>query len=111
MTVNRYVHGGLTVLVFLGVIWTAQLTGTWSTSGKVDTAGQPIQATGADVEEIKGWMKIEDVAKAYGVPVQEVYATFQIPADTPPGTAFKDLEKISPAFSVSKLREWLAARK
>jgi hypothetical protein len=42
------------------------------------------------------------------VPLPEILAAFDLPADTPPATALKDLE--SDQFSVPALREWLGAR-
>ena len=53
-------------------------------------------------------MAIGDVAAAWNVPLPEILAAFDLPADTTPATALKDLE--SDLFSVSALRDWLAAR-
>jgi len=108
MKINKYAYIAIVLLAFLGLIFTAQATGNWSVSGKMDKAGQPIQPTGASVEEIKGWMTIGDVAKAYNVPLSELLAAFNLPPDTSPDKALKDLE--SDRFSVSKLRTWLSQR-
>jgi hypothetical protein len=110
MTLNRHLHALATVLVFLGIIWAAQLGGVWTTSGKVTATGERITATGADVAEVRGWMTVGEVTEAYGVPVEELYAAFGIPADTPTTTALKELEPVAPAFSVTALRDWLRAR-
>ena len=56
MRVNSYVYGLLAVGLFLGVIFGAEAMGMWSTSGKVTGSGEKVTATGANVEEIKGWM-------------------------------------------------------
>ena len=53
-------------------------------------------------------MAVGDVATAWGVPLAEMLAAFALPPDTPPSTALKDLE--SELFSVTALRDWLAAR-
>ena len=111
MQVNRYLHGVLGVAAFLSVVWGAQLTGHWTSSGKITTGGETVQATGQSVDEIKGWMTAGDVAAAYHVPLDELYAAFAVPADTPPSTPLKDFEKTAPGFEVSALRAWLAERK
>jgi len=53
-------------------------------------------------------MAIGDVADAWAVPLPELLAAFELPADTAPATALKDLE--SDLFSVTALRDWLQAR-
>jgi hypothetical protein len=108
MKINKYAYIAIVLVAFLGLIFTAQATGNWSVSGKMDKVGQPIQATGSNVEEIKGWMKIGDVATAYKVPLAEILAAFNLPPDTSPDKALKDLE--SDTFSVSNLRTWLSQR-
>jgi hypothetical protein len=108
MRVNSYVYGILAVGLFLAVIFGAKGMGVWQTSGKVSASGEKITATGANVEEIKGWMTIGDVAKAYNVPLTELAAAFNLPSDTPAGKQIKELE--SATFSVTGLRTWLSER-
>ena len=48
--------------------------------------------------------------RSYRVPKEAFYAQFRLPADLPETTALKDIEPIVPDFSVTALREWLAAR-
>ena len=88
----------------------AKLAGVWSTSGKLTASGEQVQITGADPAEIKGWMTINDVITAYQVPKEQFYAQFQIPADLPIATPLKDIEPLVPDFSVTTVRDWLAAR-
>ena len=108
MRLNPYVYGVLVLALFLGSIGAAQAAGWWSTSGKVTTGGERVTPTGANVDEIKGWMTLGDVAKAYGVTVEAIVAEFQLPADTPSTTQIKNLE--SSKFSVTALRDWLMRR-
>jgi hypothetical protein len=108
MKVNKYVYIALVLVAFLGLIFTAQATGNWSVSGKMGQTGQPVQAIGTNVEEIKGWMKLGDVATAYNVPLPELLAAFNLPPDTSPDKQLKELE--SDNFSLTKLREWLSQR-
>lgn len=70
--------------------------------------GQAIQPSAADVNTIKGWMTLEQVATTFKVPLAELLAQFDLPAETPATTAIKDLETDS--FSVTNLRTWLQSR-
>lgn len=108
MKINPYLYGVIVLVVFLGIILGFQLSGTWSTSGKVDAEGKSIQPASGDVNTIKGWMTLEQVSTAFNIPVAEILEAFDLPVDTPPGTALKDLE--SDTFSVATLRTWLEER-
>lgn len=108
--VNQYLYAALILVLFLGSIQVARLAGVWSTSGRVTASGAPVQITGADPAEVKGWMTIEDVIRAYRVPREELYARFKLPADLPVETQLKAIEPIVPDFSVTDLRAWLATR-
>jgi len=107
MRINRYLFVALILIAWLGTVYTAQAFGIWSVSGKLDKEGKPITATGQNPDEIKGWMKLSDVANAYKIPLEEIMNAFDIPKDTPPSTALKDIEKVAPKFSVSDLRTWV----
>lgn len=108
MRVNPFVYGLLALAIFLGVIQGAQAAGIWSVSGKASASGGKIVPTGANVEEIKGWMTLGDIATAYNVPIEEIIKAFDLPASTGASTQVKSLE--GGAFSVNELRTWLAAR-
>jgi hypothetical protein len=108
--VNLVVYAALVLVLFLGVIEAAKLAGIWSTSGKLTASGEQVQLTGTDPAEIKGWMTIEEVITAYKVPKEQFYAQFAIPADLPLDTPLKDIEALVPEFSVTAVRDWLAAR-
>jgi hypothetical protein len=108
MRLNSFVYGIFAISIFLGTVLVAQASGYWSVSGKMSGTGEKIEATGANVDEIKGWMTIGDVAQAYNVPLDEILAAFELPADTPPSVQLKSLE--SDTFSVGNLRAWLGER-
>lgn len=107
---NPYVYTALALMVFVAAVPIAQANSFWSISGKITGAGEKVAATGANPDEIKGWMTIGEVLTAYRVPQSEMYDKFQIPADTPTSTAVSAVEKLAPGFSVSGLRTWLAER-
>ncbi len=101
-------YGLLVIAVFAGVIGIGMASGTFQTTGRTTADGGRVAPQGESVTEIKGWMAIGDVASAWSVPLPEILAAFDLPADTPPATALKDLE--SDLFSVRALRDWLGAR-
>jgi hypothetical protein len=105
MTIKPIVFGILVLVIFEGLILGFQRAGYWSVSGKVASDGKAVQPSAGDVDSIKGWMTLEQVSTAFGVPLNELLAAFNLPADTPASTAVKDLE--SDTFSVEGLREWL----
>jgi len=108
MRIKPFVYAILVLALFFGVIGGAKAAAMWSVSGKLTGAGEKVQPTGANVDEIKGWMTLDDVSSAYRVPVSEILAAFELPADTPGTAQLKTLE--SPTFSVTNLREWLGTR-
>jgi hypothetical protein len=101
--------GLLVVAVFAGVIGLGIASGTFQTSGRTAAGGERVAPQGETSSEIKGWMAVGDVATAWKVPLAELLAAFALPAETPSGTALKDLE--SDLFSVTALRDWLDARR
>ncbi len=108
MRLNPLVYGLLVLGIFLGVIVGFRSAGVWSTSGKVTGDGQAVMPDSSDVNSIKGWMSLEQISATYGVPLDELLRHFDLPGDTAPSTALKDLE--SETFDVTLLREWLKSR-
>jgi hypothetical protein len=111
MRIRNGIYGALVVGIFAGTIAIAGAAGVWQTTGGGGTgsgAGSGATLTGASTTEIKGWMEIGDVAATWNIPLPEILSAFDLPADTPPTTALKDLE--SELFSVTNLRDWLDAR-
>jgi hypothetical protein len=105
MRISPYLFAILTLAIFLGTIFGFQAAGFWSVSGKVTAGGEAIQPSADDVNTIKGWMTLEQIANTYSVPLNEILAQFNLPLDTLASTPVKDLE--SDDFSVTDLREWL----
>ncbi len=52
--------------------------------------------------DARGWMTLAQVAEANDIPIEEIVARFDLPADIDPATELRDLE--SETFSVSVLR-------
>jgi hypothetical protein len=108
MKVNPFIYGALVLALFFGVIGGAKAAGVWSVSGKLSSTGEKVLPTGTNVDEIKGWMTLNDVSAAYKAPVADILAEFKLPADTSGTTQIKSLE--SDTFSTTNLRTWLKAR-
>lgn len=111
LRISSWLYGLFALVLFMGVIGLAQAVGFWSTTGRTTSTGAPITVTGADPAEIKGWMTIGDILKAYKVSREALNTRFGIPADVPDSAALKDLEAVAPAFSVTELRVWLEEQK
>jgi hypothetical protein len=103
-----FAFGVLIIAVFAGVIGIGTASGTFQTTGRTTAGGGRVAPQGESVTEIKGWMAVGDVATAWDVPLPEILAAFDLPADTPSSTALKDLE--SELFSVPAVRDWLETR-
>ena len=108
MRLNPFVFGFLVLAVFMGTILTAQAIGQWSVSGKITSEGEKVAATGANPDEIKGWMTLGEVSDAYKVSVKEIVEEFELPSGTDGAKQIKELE--SEKFSTTKFREWLKTR-
>lgn len=108
MKVNPFIFGIVILVLFFGLLGGAKAAGIWSVSGKLTSSGEKIAPTGASVDEIKGWMTLADVTAAYNVPLADIIAEFELPADTPETTQLKSLE--SEKFSMISLRDWIAAQ-
>jgi hypothetical protein len=109
--VNIFLYMMVGLILFFGSCEGARIAGWWSTSGKISVTGETITATGADPAEIRGFMTIQEVLKAYNVTWEEFYKKFNLPLDTELTSPLKTLEKKSADFSVTKLRDWLAERR
>lgn len=104
MRVNKYLMPAVVLVVLLGTVAIAQATGNFVTSGKgmVDLANLA-------PEDIKGWMTWQDISDGFAIPLEELYALLNVPADIPPSTAVKDMETLLEGFETSDVREALAA--
>lgn len=108
MKINPLLFDILAVGLFMGVIAGFQAAGVWSVSGKFTNDGRAIQPLASDVNTIKGWMTLEQIASVYQVPLDELLAGVGLPVDTPGSTAVKDLE--SDTFETDFLKIFLENR-
>ena len=110
VTINPYLYAALGLLMILGTVQVAKAMGQWATTGRVTGSGERVVITGADPYELRGWMTVQEVSAAYGVPVSEFYSQFGIPPETPASRQLKELETVAPGFAIENVRTWLARR-
>jgi len=108
MRIKPVIYGVLVLGVFLGTIFIFQRAGIWSVSGKITTDGQQAQPSATDLNTIKGWMTLEQISNTYHIPLVDILTQFNLPLETAPSTAIKDLE--TDLFSITNLRLWLESR-
>lgn len=104
MRVNPFIMPALTLSLMLGTVFGSQTLGLWSTSGR-DTSVLSALTPG----DVKGWMTLEQISAGIPIPLPDLYALMEIPAEIPPDTALKELEAMVQDFAVSTLRTRLAA--
>lgn len=109
MSVSRvWIAPIASIAVIAGTVGVTQATGLWVTSGR-----QVVTATaGMSVDDLKGWMTLQQAADGLGMPVDELIGLLDAPpgVDIAPGAAFKDLEALVPGFELSAFREVLRGR-
>jgi hypothetical protein len=94
------------VVVLFTTIGISQAAGWWATSGRQDVT------TGSlGVEDLLGWMTVQQAADGLDVPVQVVVETIGgEPGAVLPGSTFKDVEAVVPGFNLDTLKEALRLR-
>lgn len=103
---SRWLMPALSLVLFFGAIGVAQAAGWWVTSGR-----QTVAAGEMTVDDLKGWMTLQQAADGLGVPVEDLVALVGAPegAGVGPDTAFKDIEGLVPGFELTTYRETVQA--
>ena len=104
MRVNKFLLPLFGVVPMVAIVLIAQLTGTWSTSGRAT-----VDLASMKPEDIKGWMTWQEVSDGFGIPLDELYALTGVPNDIPPTTAMKDMEGLLDGFETPTVREIVTA--
>lgn len=107
MKVRLWVVPLVTVALLFGSWGLGQATGEWQTTGRQQlTAGQQIT-----VDDIKGWMTIQQAADGLSIEPQEIIDLLDAPAgvELTPQTAFRELEELIPGFGLTTFRPVLSA--
>lgn len=108
MRVSRWLAPVMSVVILFGGVGLAQEGGWWITSGRQALVPGAVMT----VDDLKGWMTLQQAADGLGLTVPEIIAEID-----PPGgvvlsatTAFKDIEAMVPGFELADLRERLRER-
>ncbi len=91
------------ILVIFATIGVTQAAGWWSASGREEVVSGTLT-----VDDVKGWMTIQQAADGLGIPVGVIIEAIGDPTGTvQPSTAFKEVEAVVPDFSLDDFREVL----
>lgn len=94
------------LVVLFGTIGASQAAGWWEVSGREDVVAGTLT-----VDDLKGWMSVQQAADGLEVPVEVVIdAIGGAPGAVHPEDVFKDVEVAVPGFSLDDLREILRVR-
>jgi len=92
----------LVIGIFFGSIFTFQALGIYKMLPEKIAVGQTI-----NVEEIKGFMTINDAAIATKLELKEFYKKFKIPENVPADTKMKEIKNVAPSYDFEKIKESL----
>lgn len=110
MKVSLWVAPVISVVVLFSSVGVATVTGDWVTGGRE----QVVHGVRLTVDDVKGWMTIQQAADGLGVPawtILELIGPADPSSSLSPSTAFKDVESIVPGFALTTLREQLRSLK
>jgi len=94
------------IALFLSVIAGAKLTGNWQTFARpVDVVGSGV------VDNVFGWMNIEDTAKTVGLPVKTILEIAGLPEDTPRDISIKKIPGVNDEELKEALRVYIEDNK
>lgn len=107
MKVSLWLTPVVSAVVLFGSVGVATVTGDWVTGGRE----QVVQSTRLTVDDIKGWMTLQQGADGLGVPVSTLIELIDAPvaADLRPSTLFKEVEAQVPGFELASFRDRLRA--
>lgn len=92
----------LVILLFFGGIGIAKLTGIY------ETTPPPITSeTKLSVDEIKGYMTLQEVSQALKINLDDLYKKLNLSDSIPKDTKLKDIKNFIPDFEVEKAKEAL----
>lgn len=103
---SRWLMPALSLVLFFGAIGVAQAAGWWVTTGR-----ETVAAGEMTVDDLKGWMTLQQAADGLGVPVEDLVALVGAAegVGVGPETAFKDIEGLVPGFELTTYRETVQA--
>ena len=91
------------LIIYFGGIGIAAAAGLYKTLPGPIVPGTDI----TDVEELKGYMTLSDIASATGTPLTELYEKMEIPADIPDNIPMKEMSQHVPGFDFHEAKDKL----
>jgi Pyruvate/2-oxoacid:ferredoxin oxidoreductase delta subunit len=105
----RFSHATYAVVLlggFFGLIGISQLSGKWQT--KPERLVATDQAGVLDAGAIRGWMTLQEISAAYGIPLGTLYQGTGLAQAVPPGTRLNKVgEEFQEGFSPEAVREFV----
>jgi len=83
----------IVMALLFGSIFAFQAAGLYKLTPDALKAGESIK-----YDEIKGYMSIEEAAKATKTELKDFYSKFKIPENVPKGTKMKEIQNVSPGY-------------
>lgn len=99
MKVNRFVLPVVAIALLLGTVGIAKSLGWWQTSGV-----EVVDLEELTVNDVKGWMSLQEVSDGLGIPITELYEIIGVPEDFPPTTPMNKLEESIEGFDMDTAR-------
>ncbi len=88
--------------LFFGSIFAFQAAGIYKLTPEALKAGESI-----NYDEIKGYMTIEEAAKATKTDLEDFYSKFKIPENVPKDVKMKEIKNVSPEYDLDGVKESL----
>ncbi len=92
MVVKKHCQIFIALFLFIGVLWTGQVYGFWQLKD----------------DEIGGDTLIIEVSNRYGIPLEIIYETWNIPAHVPPRAELAEARDEA-GFSIGRFKIWVTA--
>lgn len=90
----------IVIALFFGSIFAFQAAGIYKLTPDAFNTGESIK-----YDEIKGYMTIEEAAKATKTELKDFYSTFKIPENVPKEVKMKEIKNISPEYDLDAVKE------
>ena len=95
MRISKYFYGFIIIAILLGGISIAKMADAWYISIKVNPDGSAVELSGTDVEEIKGWMSLDEIITSFNLDKDQLYQYLKFPEDLPTSTLVKDIKRLT----------------
>jgi len=99
-TISPLVTIIIVIVLFFGSIFAFQAAGLYKLTPEALKAGESIK-----LDEIKGYMTIEEAAKATKIELKDFYLKLKIPENVPKNVKMKEIQTVSPGYEFDAVKE------